>query len=95
MNNVRLYGMYRKQSKKGKWELILYNDDKVTFDHVINCLIEICGHNEYQANQCAMLTDGTGQCSIFVDNYENCLTVWNNLVQSGLTVTPRKRKRNV
>ncbi len=94
MNNVRLYGMSRKQSKKGKWELILYNDDKVTFDHVINCLIEICGHNEYQANQCAMLVDANGQCSIFVDNYENCKSAWNNLVQSGLTVTPRKRKRN-
>ena len=25
--------------------LILYNDDYNTFDHVINCLVEYCKHN--------------------------------------------------
>ncbi|MCB0764413.1 MAG: ATP-dependent Clp protease adaptor ClpS, partial [Flavobacteriales bacterium] len=26
-------------------EIILHNDDVNTFDHVIECLVEICGHD--------------------------------------------------
>ncbi|HPS84363.1 MAG TPA: ATP-dependent Clp protease adaptor ClpS [Bacteroidales bacterium] len=36
--------------------LILMNDDVNTFDHVIDSLIEICNHNEEQAEQCALIT---------------------------------------
>jgi ATP-dependent Clp protease adaptor protein ClpS len=35
--------------------LILYNDDINTFDHVIKSLVEICGHDPVQAEQCAMI----------------------------------------
>ena len=94
-NNVQLSEMSKKKSKTGKWELILHNDDSFSFEHVMTCLVEICGHNEYQANQCAMLVDVNGKCSVFVDNYENCHSVWENLVNNKLTVTVKKRKRNV
>ena len=30
-------------------EIILYNDDINTFDHVIDCLISICDHTPLQA----------------------------------------------
>tara|TARA_R100001510_G_C7493524_1_gene100273 strand:- start:369 stop:497 length:129 start_codon:yes stop_codon:yes gene_type:complete len=42
-----------------------------------------------------MLVDANGKCSVFVDNYENCYSVWENLVKNELTVTVEKRKRNV
>ena len=96
MNNVQLLEMSKKQSKpRGKFELILHNDESVSFDHVITCLVELCGHNEYQANQCALLTHNSGKCSIFVDNYDNCYSVWENLVKNGLTVIVKKQKKNV
>jgi ATP-dependent Clp protease adaptor protein ClpS len=94
MNSVQLLEMSKKQSKhRGKYELILHNDNTTSFDHVIQCLIEICGHNEYQADQCALLTHKRNKCSVFVDKYETCKSVWDNLVKAGLTVTVQKRKK--
>ena len=33
-------------------EIILYNDDVNTFDHVIRTLIQVCEHTSEQAEQC-------------------------------------------
>jgi ATP-dependent Clp protease adaptor protein ClpS. len=40
--------------------LILYNDDINTFDHVIKSLVEVCGHDSVQAEQCAMIVHFKG-----------------------------------
>ena len=45
-------------------EIILNNDDVNTFDHVIDCLIEICGHEPIQAEQCAHIVHYNGKCSV-------------------------------
>lgn len=47
-----------------KYTLVLYNDDVNTFAHVIKTLVEVCGHDDYQAEQCAMLTHLKGRCDI-------------------------------
>ncbi len=44
--------------------LILYNDDVNTFEHVIKSLVEICGHDSVQAEQCAMIVHFKGSCEI-------------------------------
>jgi ATP-dependent Clp protease adaptor protein ClpS len=44
--------------------LILYNDDINTFDHVIKSLVEICGHDPVQAEQCAMIVHFRGKCEV-------------------------------
>ena len=48
--------------------LLLINDDINTFQHVITSLVEICGHDEMQAEQCAVLTHHKGGCVIKVGN---------------------------
>lgn len=45
-------------------EIILHNDDLNTFDHVINCLMEICDHDPIQAEQCAWIVHNNGKCSV-------------------------------
>lgn len=45
-------------------EIILHNDDVNTFDHVISCLMEICGHEPVQAEQCAWIVHHNGKCSV-------------------------------
>ena len=45
-------------------KLILFNDDVHSFDYVMACLIKFCGHEPQQAEQCALIADLTGQCTI-------------------------------
>jgi len=59
--------LHKKGSKKldeEKYLLVLYNDDVNTFAHVIKSLVEVCGHDDYQAEQCAMLTHFKGRCDV-------------------------------
>jgi ATP-dependent Clp protease adaptor protein ClpS len=44
--------------------LLLVNDDVNSFEHVISSLVEVCGHDEIQAEQCAVLTHIKGGCVI-------------------------------
>ena len=44
--------------------LILHNDDYNTFDFVIDSLMEVCDHDEIQAEQCALLTHYKGKCDV-------------------------------
>ena len=55
--------------------------------------MEMCGHNEYQAQQCALITDQKGQCSVFVDKYDECETILEYFIKSGLTCKLKKYKR--
>ena len=45
-------------------DLILFNDDVNTFDFVIETLIDVCGHDPYQAEQCAMIAHYNGKCAV-------------------------------
>jgi len=44
--------------------LILYNDDYNTFDFVIDTLVNICKHNNNQAEQCAYIVHYKGKCDV-------------------------------
>lgn len=94
MNNVRLSEMSKKQSNKNvKYEIMLHDDSKNTFDHVIDCLVDICGHNELQANQCALITHKNGKCSVFVDDKDECEVVYELLLRNGLSVVMNTYKK--
>jgi ATP-dependent Clp protease adaptor protein ClpS len=45
-------------------EIVLYNDDVNTFDHVIDTLIRVCQHTAEQAEQCAMMIHHKGKCGV-------------------------------
>jgi len=45
-------------------EIVLHNDDVNTFDHVIDCLVDICDHDPIQAEQCAWIVHNNGKCSV-------------------------------
>ena len=44
--------------------LILFNDEINTFDHVIKSLVEVCGHDPVQAEQCALIVHFKGSCEV-------------------------------
>ena len=45
-------------------DLMVFNDDINTFDHVINTLVKVCKHSAEQAEQCAMIIHYKGKCSV-------------------------------
>jgi ATP-dependent Clp protease adaptor protein ClpS len=67
-------------------ELILYNDDVNTFEHVIKALVEICGHELIQAEQCTFIVHTKGKCIIKNGILNELLKFKNSLQQRGLTV---------
>lgn len=67
-----------------KHTLILYNDDFNTFDHVIESLVEVCGHDSIQAEQCALLTHFKGSCEIKTGNLRILNSMCSGLVKRDL-----------
>jgi ATP-dependent Clp protease adaptor protein ClpS len=53
-----------RRSEENERSLLLVNDDVNSFEHVISSLVEVCGHDEIQAEQCAVLTHIKGGCVI-------------------------------
>lgn len=51
--------------------LVLHNDDYHTFDYVIDALIEICGHDLTQAEQCTFLIHFKGKCDVKKGTYSS------------------------
>ena len=66
-------------------EIVLYNDDVNTFDHVIRCLIKICEHNYMQAEQCAYLVHFTGKCVVKTGSLEDLVPRCTALLEEGLS----------
>ena len=54
----------KNRSEENLRSLMLINDDVNRFDHVIRSLVDVCGHDEIQAEQCAVLTHIKGGCVI-------------------------------
>lgn len=54
-------------------QLIVYNDEINTFDHVIRTLIDVCGHTADQAEQCTLLIHYKGKCSVKLGSYDELM----------------------
>lgn len=74
------------KSKESKvHEIVLYNDDYNTFDHVIETLIIACEHTAEQAEQCAMLVHYKGKCTVKTGPYKELEPRCSKLIEEGLS----------
>lgn len=64
--------------------LVLYNDEVNTFDHVIKSLVEVCGHDSTQAEQCALIVHLKGSCEVKTGIKEVLQVMSNSLNAKGL-----------
>lgn len=69
----------------GQSEIILYNDDVNTFDHVIDTLIKVCDHTSEQAEQCAILVHYTGKCTVKTGEFKKLQPQCLQLLDAGLS----------
>lgn len=66
-------------------EILLYNDDVNTFDHVIETLIYACDHTPEQAEQCSIIVHYNGKCAVKTGSYDDLKPRCTILLDAGLT----------
>lgn len=66
-------------------EIVLYNDDVNTFDHVIDTLIRVCSHTSEQAEQCAILVHYKGKCTVKTGSFDELKPQCTSLLEAGLS----------
>ena len=66
-------------------EIVLFNDDVNTFDHVINTLVQVCGHTPEQAEQCSLIVHYKGKCTVKTGAYNDLKPRCSKLLQAGLS----------
>ena len=66
-------------------ELVLYNDDVNTFDHVINTLVAVCDHTIMQAQQCAYIVHFSGKCVVKTGPVSDLESRCIKLLEAGLS----------
>lgn len=64
--------------------LMVYNDDFNTFEHVINTLIKVCKHDVHQAEQCTFLIHYKGKCSVKKGDYEELKPMREGISSAGI-----------
>jgi ATP-dependent Clp protease adaptor protein ClpS len=45
-------------------DIVIFNDDYNTFQHVIDTLIKVCKHDQIQAEQCTWIIHFKGKCAV-------------------------------
>ncbi|MDB4324015.1 ATP-dependent Clp protease adaptor ClpS [Crocinitomicaceae bacterium] len=66
-------------------DLIVYNDDVNSFDHVIESLIKVCKHDNLQAEQCTWMVHYKGKCQVKRGEYSELEPQCTALLDLGIT----------
>ena len=81
LEEVLLENVATVDSKK----IVLFNDEFNTVDFVIQSLIELCGHEPMQAEQCTLLVHYKGKCDVKEGEYTKLEPICTALLDRGLT----------
>ncbi len=65
-------------------EIVLFNDDVNTFEHVIATLMSVCDHSPEQAEQCSLIVHYNGKCTVKTGEYKELKPKCSGLLQAGL-----------
>ncbi len=69
------------------FSLIVWNDEVNTFDWVIQSLVEVCGHNEHQAEQCALIIHYKGKYAVKNGSFTDLRPMCEALLDRGISAT--------
>ena len=65
-------------------DLIIFNDDFNTFDHVIDTLIRVCKHTPEQAEQCTLIIHFNGKCPVKSGSFEELNPMKQAICEAGI-----------
>ncbi len=69
------------------YQIVVWNDEVNTFDWVIKTLVEVCGHSEEQAEQCAMLIHTQGKYAVKNGSYKQLKPKCDAITDRGIGAT--------
>jgi ATP-dependent Clp protease adaptor protein ClpS len=65
-------------------DLVVYNDDFNTFEHVINTLIKVCKHTTEQAEQCTYIIHYRGKCAVKKGTFDELKPMKESICEAGI-----------
>ncbi len=66
-------------------DLVVFNDEVNTFDHVINTLVEVCEHTHEQAEQCTIIIHYKGKCAVKHGSFDELAPMRNAICHRGIS----------
>lgn len=69
------------------FQIVVWNDEVNTFEWVIETLIEVCGHSEEQAEQCAMIIHSRGKYAVKNGSYDKLKPQCEAITERGIGAT--------
>ncbi|GER59635.1 ATP-dependent Clp protease adaptor ClpS [Patiriisocius marinus] len=66
-------------------QIVLFNDEVNTFDHVINTLMYACDHTPEQAEQCSIIVHYKGKCTVKTGPLDELKPRCSMLLDAGLS----------
>jgi len=64
--------------------VVIYNDDFNTFEHVIATLIKVCKHTAEQAEQCTWLIHYKGKCAVKSGEFFKLVPIKDAICNAGI-----------
>jgi ATP-dependent Clp protease adaptor protein ClpS len=65
-------------------ELVVFNDDFNTFEHVTKILIKVCQHSTEQAEQCTLIIHYKGKCAVKKGSREKLKPMCQAILDAGI-----------
>ena len=64
--------------------LVIFNDDINTFDHVTSTLIRVCKHSPEQAEQCTWIIHYKGKCTVKTGSFDELKPMKEAICEAGI-----------
>lgn len=68
-------------------QIIVWNDEVNTFDWVIITLMEVCGHTQEQAEQCALIIHNNGKYAVKQGTFDELRPMCEAIIDRGINAT--------
>ena len=67
------------------FDLVVFNDEVNTFEHVINTLVKVCEHSPEQAEQCSLIIHYKGKCAVKKGSFDELKPMRQGLCDRGIS----------
>ena len=67
-----------------EYDLVVFNDDFNTFEHVSRILIKVCKHTQEQAEQCTVIIHYKGKCAVKKGSRSHLKPMCQSILDAGI-----------